>query len=540
MRQRAARLGMPAMRVERVVAAACAALVVVWAVGYLAWPFSNDQGILSWVGEVVRRGGMPYRDGWDVKGPLTYLLYAVPGALFGRNQWGLRAFDLAVLGVGLWCVARIVRQQGGSAWAGRVASLLWLLWYASIDHHGTAQPDGWAAVLLAGAVVPLTRRGVTSGFTRSTIAAGALIGAAMLVKPTYAAMLAMPALQGVASFRAADARRAVMQGWLAVAMGAALVVGACWGWLAANGALDAMLDVQFGWIPTAYTDVTSAWPSRIYTLMHHLTAEHFALAMPFVVAGLALAWRRARADAALFVAWVGASLLGVAAQGNFWEYHWHALYPPMAVLAALTLDAIVAPTEQGASAPPSHAPGAALRTFASSAAIMLLVSAALEPAMDVYRRALRPGTWHSLFGPYASGEAFDETVRWIRERSDATEPVLVWGQLSGVNWLADRASVSRFAHMTPLVVPPGNARRERYRDELLDGVRRTPPRLVIALASEMCARRPTEDERFRSGEVPRVLFCLEELPALHDIVRRDYDVDRRIGLLEIWRRRDAR
>ena len=43
---------------------------------------------------------MPYRDAWDVKGPVAYLLYAIPGGLFGRNQWGLRLFDLVMLAFG--------------------------------------------------------------------------------------------------------------------------------------------------------------------------------------------------------------------------------------------------------------------------------------------------------------------------------------------------------------------------------------------------------------------------------------------------------
>jgi hypothetical protein len=50
------------------------ALGVAWAVASLTWPFGMDQGVLAWVGDVVVRGGMPYRDAFDVKGPFPHYL----------------------------------------------------------------------------------------------------------------------------------------------------------------------------------------------------------------------------------------------------------------------------------------------------------------------------------------------------------------------------------------------------------------------------------------------------------------------------------
>ena len=46
-------------------------LVAVWAVASLGWPFGLDQGIFAWVGDTVLRGGWPYRDAWEIKGPAT-------------------------------------------------------------------------------------------------------------------------------------------------------------------------------------------------------------------------------------------------------------------------------------------------------------------------------------------------------------------------------------------------------------------------------------------------------------------------------------
>ena len=64
---------------------------------YTPWPFGLDQGIFAWVGDTVLRGGWPYRDAWEIKGPVTHFFYALAQALFGRDVWGLRVLDLSLL-----------------------------------------------------------------------------------------------------------------------------------------------------------------------------------------------------------------------------------------------------------------------------------------------------------------------------------------------------------------------------------------------------------------------------------------------------------
>lgn len=78
------------LRMERWVLGATVALVLAWAFASLTWPFGWDQGIFAWVGETITRGGMPYRDAWDIKGPLPYYTYALAHWLFERNLWGIR------------------------------------------------------------------------------------------------------------------------------------------------------------------------------------------------------------------------------------------------------------------------------------------------------------------------------------------------------------------------------------------------------------------------------------------------------------------
>ena len=45
----------------------------------LIWtPLWFDQGAFGACADVLRRGGLFFRDCWDVRGPLTPILYAIP------------------------------------------------------------------------------------------------------------------------------------------------------------------------------------------------------------------------------------------------------------------------------------------------------------------------------------------------------------------------------------------------------------------------------------------------------------------------------
>ena len=50
----------------------------------LFYPFARDQGVFAYAGQVILRGGWPYRDVWDLKPPGVYFSYAAMLALTPR------------------------------------------------------------------------------------------------------------------------------------------------------------------------------------------------------------------------------------------------------------------------------------------------------------------------------------------------------------------------------------------------------------------------------------------------------------------------
>ena len=94
------------------------------------------------------------------------------------------------------------------------------------------------------------------------------------------------------------------------------------------------------WIPSSYADVDTAWLNRGQYLLAFLTIGRFAPAVPLVIRGLWIVRQQSGRDVVMLVAWILAAAFGVLVQGHFYQYHWLPIYPPLALLAGIGLDAL--------------------------------------------------------------------------------------------------------------------------------------------------------------------------------------------------------
>ena len=493
---------------------ACLALLALWAVGYVRWPMSVDQGMLSWVGDTIRAGGMPYRDAWEIRGPLPFFLYALVQSVFGRNEWGLRLFDLFVLGGGAMLIARMARPSGRVAV--RVAVALYLLWYASLGFHDTAQSDAWSGVLLAGAAALLVSRATAPGLL-AFAGSGALVGAAVLCKPTYGIALLVPAAYAIAGGR--RGLPAILTAGLATAAGFAAVVGAAVAYFASRGALDALLDVHLLFTIRVYGQVDGLpWLNIAQTTIRHLTADRFGLALPLALVGLAVAWRNRRPDAAALGAWLFAAVFTVAFQGKFWTYHWHPVYAPLLLLVGI---GAAAASDWMRAAPGGAVPAGPGRLLPLALLAVLFAAAALEPVMHVYRWALLPRARMEEveFRAHARPDgAFAQVMAYLAANSQRGDGVQIWGGHPGMNFLLDRRPPARFGYVAPLTEIPDGDFRRRYRAEYLAAFHRSPPAYIVALDPEFCRAQPTREERFAMGDIERLMDCLSGMPEVQPLV----------------------
>jgi hypothetical protein len=490
-----------------------ALLAALSAAASLSWPFGWDQGVFAQVGDVIVRGGLPYRDGWDVKGPLVYYLLALSQTVLGVNQWGIRVLDLGLLAGGAWSLSRIVTVLS-SPTTGRWAGLGFSLLYLSGGYWDTAQPDGWVAVLVCLAALVVVPTGRLGGLRCG--AAGVIIGLCALMKWLYAGFLLLPLLAVVLD------RPSDRGGWLRRMTS---VVGAFLGpilitalWFAAHGALHDAVEAQFTY-PAAVNGRQFGVTALSLAVRARGVAQFFLrpqvlAAAPAVVVGLLTLWKSRRDMALLLSAWIGIGLGCVLAQARFVDYQWLPLFPPLVVLCAVGLDSVRA------------GPG---RILALSTAAVLMTSVALGPARSAMRWSGR------LVGAATSEEYYDHYFRqasagmkaadYLRAHSSERDRIAVWGSNAGILYLSRRPSATRFGTYDPVVRGDGAPILLRYREEYLRTLQAQRPRYFVVSTQDLSDTVTPAD--------------LRGFPELLAFVAEHYDMVKELGGgVTILRRRD--
>ena len=519
---------------ERLAWPAAVALMLCWAAAYVTWPFSTDQGILAWVGRVIADGGAPYRDAWEIRGPAPFFVYAALADAFGNAQWPLRVVDLAFVAVGAACIWRTAAMVGQST-ASRFAVVLYVLWFASLSHHDTAQSDGWNAVMIAGVVAAILARGTRPNAMHGLIA-GVLLGLCVMSKPSYAVFFVLPVAIGLFE-RRRNGWQWLAAFWGAGALGALASAAIILLWLRHHGAIAPLIDIHVRWLLAQHIHLEGGWLNRVQTTATFLTAGKFATALVPAVVGLAASWRQHRHIAVVLVLWALGAIATVTAQGNFFPYHWHPLYPPLAILSGIGLAAMFAAARE--------TPTTAVRAAAWGAVAAAIFAAALLPAVRVYRLAavaagvLPVDRYRSIeFGPFAPQTGiFPRVAEYLREHTAPNETVQIWGSVPGVNLLAERRLPTRFGYVAPLVGQVDDEFRRRYRREYMTSIAAAPPRYLVALDDSICARTSDTESRRLIGFAEALMKCLGELPELQGFVSRNYDAESRLGSFVFYRRR---
>ena len=466
--------GRPAINVRSVLSSAAVIFCAVWSLTSLWLPFGWDQGIFASVGDVILAGGMPYRDAWDIKGPLAHLWFAAAQFVFGRGQAGIRVFDLALL---IWAAVVLARAGGGLA---RPSAAVWtavglVLCHASLTFFFTAQPDGAVSLLLVLAFTPL----LLASRPRHTVIAGLVVGLCALVKPIYVVFLILPLW--VAAGAAGEPARRIKRGALVVAA-SALPVVATLAWFVSRGALSDLIDVLFRYNAQDYSGVNQlAVRTRISGYVEYFWSGPRAPALPFIVFGAVVAWRRSRSSGGLIIGWLLGALAIVGMQGKFYRYHWTVIFPPAILLIGIAVDALMGPPTEPARRPTSAT------VLGWTAAAVILAPLTIQPARDIghwVRFATGIDTSSQYYARFRLGEfsAADQmaAATFIRTRTAATDRVATFGYEATLIYLSGRPNATRFSYALPLVGwRSSQASRDAYRREFMDALRVQPAYVVV-------------------------------------------------------------
>jgi Dolichyl-phosphate-mannose-protein mannosyltransferase len=433
----------------------------------LMFPFGRDQGVYGVIADTILRGGMLYRDAWDIHPPGIYLAFALSGWLFGHRMVALRILEVIGL-LSLYFPFRIIgRDLYHSREAGTFGWALAALTYAMAEYWYTGQSESFGALITVWALALTIASAPPFGRVAAWIAMGFTFGMCFLFKPQLA-LTAIPcaAYAGWTEWR----RTAVLSRALAPATIGALAalapIAICAAWLWSRGAWNATYYTYVRYAPE-YTALRLVTPRPISVL----TLRTFILRMPaIVVAGLAAALFLQHRDglrtpaALLVTSAIALQLAGVAVAGKLFPYHYFVAFILAAVAAGDGFAKLGERFEHG-----SLAFALVLTAATVLPAVALSVPAGkLRPApgfAQFWRRSVIRTCWTLGIGPKISKRELDaalynyygtnlgdyeEAAAIIDATTRPDDPIFIWGAESVIYWLANRRPASHWVHDFPL------------------------------------------------------------------------------------------
>ena len=464
------------------------ALALLSGVLWLRWPtlgfglWNLDEAIHATVARSLLDGGVLYRDAIDQRTPLSYYAVAAVFAVAGENNlWALRFFiGLLIAGTAglLFLAGRHLRGSAAGGCAAATYAILSSCLLYPVDAY--AANTEWFVAFFTAAAAAVFLGGGSRPNPRRLFFTGSLLGGAFLSKQPALLELAAPAatLLWLAGSREL-ARREYWSRTLALAGGWLTPVLLTVGYFAWQGALGDL--VFYSWtynlvyygpeITTVGRAVALLAPFRLL-----LAGTQGLLLVLWAAGGGILLYRLAQrqptpveksaSPAAIYVlVWSLASLAGAASGGRDFEHYVIQFLPAFALGAGLA----VAGAGRIAWSASTRGPVRWGATLAGAGALVLLVG--LIPGKRLRTIAADPSL---------------RVATYIREHSNATDRIFVWGYHPDIYLEADRRAASRYIYCSLVtgLIPWTNVAPER------DTTYAMVPGALDTLVRDLTASRP--------------------------------------------------
>jgi hypothetical protein len=450
------------LREHWLAAGGCLLLAVALLLPQLLLVPGRDAGFFMYAGQGILLGEVPYRDFWDHKPPLVYVVYALGLLLAGGGWWGVWTLATVSLTGAGWLSWSLLRPLHGRAVAGAV-TVIWMLGLGYLV-GGSLGTELLTLILQLGALVLLPRWLAEPERRRWPFVLGVLAGLAFLMRQnhvgTAVAVFAGGALLG-AGWRGPIH---LLRSALLAAAGAVAAVAPVALYFAVTGSLTAMWDAAFYYNMLYTGPGISAQLDAVAFGIERVPWSYGALLVWLVIV-VRLAGRRPLPDgprgALLRVALIAVPLecYLATASGKHYPHYFVTWLPALAILLAELLGFL-------ARWPWPHG-----RVAARWLGIGLVVAAIASTRYDTLLQQ-----YAAIDDPDAD-RAIKRAAAYLSEHTTPGQRSLTWGADLAVLALADRRSSSRFVYQYPLITPAYH--RDAVTREFLAEFEREPPAVII-------------------------------------------------------------
>jgi len=453
-----------------------------WALALLFWPsllpypYVLDGAFCALVARRWSLGAALYRDVAEYRPPLTFLIWRVGIALFGREHAHV-GLEILFEGVTLTALLAFAKRHWGVALASRAGLVLVATFVTVLTPTNTAETEIFCLPFIIATLAVAAAAQERFRLSSFTLL-GFLAGSLGLLKIYPAALPLACAAWAVLESRLTGRRLALATGVFLLGLAAAVLPWLIWMWQ--EGILSSFLEVGREFAPGA----AAPWhrylsrPTGLLLVPAGLLLGLVKLLPEGVMAALVpvrLKGRMQPLDRLLLVM-SGAALVLVAIQGKFYLYHFFLAVPSLALLAARWWGAVLESLPEA---------GQARRRAVLVALVLIgpiLCAARRWGAAALY--ATGRETYESYLqmvedpGGTSLAPQYRLQARLAAELAPGTR-VLVWGEAPGLLLPGDLAPASRYVEFVPYAVrgaPPALLR------SLVRALAERPPARVVMMA----------------------------------------------------------
>jgi 4-amino-4-deoxy-L-arabinose transferase-like glycosyltransferase len=435
------------------------ALIVLLPISPLILPApSRDSGVFLYVGWRILNGEIPYLHIWDHKPPLIFYLNALGLWLTGGSKWGVWLIELAALLLAAGLGFKLVKRIFGTT-AAVVSLSLWLASLTLVIEGGNLTTE-YTLPLQFACLWLVARLDEPKHETRQLFAIGLLCGLIFWTKQSLTGIAGAIALYLTISRSYARQWHRLGRDLVMLTAGFAIPTIGIVAYFATHGALTQLWSAAF-----AYNFVYTS--NGLHHLLRYLTIQtRFVVTglLPLALIGYAAAlwmwltraifFRNHRTLLSVSLIGLPLEMLLFNVSGRAYLHYTMALLPWLAIFAGMGVYVIM-----------HHWPKVkAYEGIIAGTSIVLL-------AMSLLARSLTSG------GQTAYSQATARFSTHLRELTAPTDSLLLWGAETSVNFLAQRASPSRFSYQFPLYTKDYTS--EALIVEFLDAILAERPRMII-------------------------------------------------------------
>ncbi len=455
----------------------------------LVFSFGRDQGIYAQVASSMLEGQVPYRDSWDFKPPGIFFLYSTAFALFGKSMIAPRLLEVAAM---LGAVLGL-RRLGGTFFDSRTAGLMggacYALVHAQMDFWHSGQPESFAGPLSVFALVLTTEACSRHRAPLVWCAIGLLFGVAFVLKPPFGGGAVACGYYLVSQRRAQKySRSQALRPFFVIGISSLLPIVATLSWFAWRGGYASLSWTLFEFAP-GYTALS--WKDKEAGAMffHTMVQGFFGLSSLLALGVVAIASIHPRAEREreallLLIGVLAFQFIGITIQGKFFQYHFGASIPFIALMAGQGYYKLWR----------RLGPGSPSSIFAYCAFLVIATTMKL-PVGDTpegfWKRSVLRTQYLLSAGRSLSREELDEKIHYvagydlavarqaaheISHLTQAHDPIYVWGFEPALYWLSERKPSSSYIYNVP---QRAKWKSERAWKQLWTDLEARPPQLIV-------------------------------------------------------------